>query len=144
IQKSDGSLLAISDIQNIDQTLDLWKGELISRFEVEGVPVEVISFVSQRDDRLGVKITSALVKEGRIGLNIHFPYPTDNFLDEAVHFDLEEPKRLNIRKPGPKQVEISRHLDSTRYFTHLSSSSALQSAEATDKGFRIMPAPDQE
>ena len=144
IQKSDGSLLAFSDIKNIDQTLDLWNGELISRFEVEGVPVEVISFVSQRDDRLGVKIRSALVKEGRIGLDVHFPYPTDQFLDEAVHFDPEEPKRLNISKPGPKQVAISRSLDSTRYFTRLSSSLTLQSAQATDKGYRIMPAPDQE
>ncbi|WOK05061.1 hypothetical protein RT717_18425 [Imperialibacter roseus] len=144
ITKADGTKVAISDIQNIDQTLDPWTGELTSRFAVEGVPVEVISFMSQTEDRLGVKVKSNLLKEGRIGLTINYPYPTDKFQDEAVLFDADEPNRLQMTQPDPKQVTIRRQLDTTRYFTQLQSSVAVPVVDATDKGFLLKPEPGQD
>ncbi|WP_339788303.1 hypothetical protein [uncultured Imperialibacter sp.] len=139
ITKADGTQVAISDIQNIDQTLDPWTGELTSRFAVEGVPVEVISFVSQTEDRLGVMVKSALLKEGRLGITINYPYPTDQFQDEAVLFDPNEPSRLQASQPDPAQVTIRRQLDTTRYFTQLQSSMAVPTVDATDKGFLLKP-----
>ena len=138
VQKKDGSPVTIADIKNVDQTLDVWSGELISRFEIEGIPVEVISFVSQRDDQLSVKVNSTLLKEGRLGLNINFPYPTDQFLDEAVLFDPDEPGRLTIARRDSMRVSIQRDLDSTRYFTQYASSATV-SAQATAHGFRLRP-----
>ncbi|MEQ9099498.1 MAG: hypothetical protein RIF36_20750 [Imperialibacter sp.] len=144
ITKADGAQLAISDIQNIDQTLDPWTGELTSRFAVEGVPVEVVSFVSQTEDRLGVKVKSALLTEGRLGITINYPYPTDQFQDEAVLFDPNEASRLQASQPDPAQVTIRRQLDTTRYFTQLQSSVALPTVDATDKGFLLKPEPGQD
>ncbi|MEQ8811294.1 MAG: hypothetical protein RIE59_19645 [Imperialibacter sp.] len=144
ITKADGTQVAISDIQNIDQTLDPWTGELTSRFAVEGVPVEVISFASQTEDRLGVKVKSALLKEGRLGITINYPYPTDQFQDEAVLFDADEPSRLQVSQPDPSQVTIRRQLDTTRYFTQLQSSVALPTVDAADKGFLLKPEPGQD
>ncbi|WP_416866895.1 MAG: hypothetical protein ACMVP2_04595 [Imperialibacter sp.] len=144
ITKADGTQVAISDIQNIDQTLDPWTGELTSRFAVEGVPVEVISFVSQTEDRLGVMVKSALLKEGRLGITINYPYPTDQFQDEAVLFDADEPSRLQVSQPNPAQVTIRRQLDTTRYFTQLQSSVAVPTVNATDKGFLLKPETGQD
>jgi len=138
IKKKDGSIITINDIKNIDQKLDVWNGELISTFEIEGVPVEVISLVSQHDDILGVKIKSELVKEGRIGLNIKFPYPTDNFLDEAANYDPDEPGRLKVNKTDQNNISIQRKLDSTKYDVNLSSSLKLTTTP-TNKGFIIEP-----
>ncbi|MCB0843287.1 MAG: hypothetical protein KDE26_08550 [Bacteroidetes bacterium] len=139
ITNKDGSQIKLSEIQNIDQTLDMWKGELTSKFEVEGVPVEVISFIGQQEDILGVQVNSPLVAEGRMGIQIRYPYPTDQFLDEAALYDPNESKRLNLNHVAPNQLTIKRSLDTTIYFTHLSSSLGIQSAQATDYGFKIMP-----
>ena len=38
---ADGSKVAITDLKNIDERLDLWAGILTSSFEVDGVPVHV-------------------------------------------------------------------------------------------------------
>ena len=144
IQKKNGHPITPADIENVDQTLDLWNGELISRFEVEGVPVEVISLVSQREDQLSVKVISPLLQEGRLGLTISYPYPTDEFEDKAVYFDSDEPSRLSLRQPDSTSLSIRRDLDSTRYFTQYASSVATASAEATARGFRIMPKSHQD
>ncbi|MES2890692.1 MAG: hypothetical protein V4725_01735, partial [Bacteroidota bacterium] len=47
ITKKDGSLYAISDLQDIRQTLDMWTGEIHSTFKVEQVPVTVITYGSE-------------------------------------------------------------------------------------------------
>ncbi|CAD5299614.1 MULTISPECIES: hypothetical protein [unclassified Imperialibacter] len=144
ITKADGTQAAISDIQNIDQTLDPWKGEITSRFSVEGEPVEVVSVMSQTEDRLGVRVKSGLLKEGRLGLTINYPYPTDQFQDEAVLFDADEPGRLQVSQVDQTQVTIRRQLDTTRYFTRLQSSLPVATPEATDKGFLLQPATDKD
>lgn len=139
IEKSDGSTIDISDIKNIDQKLDVWKGELISKFDVEGIPVEVVSVVGQDNDILGVKIKSTLLEQGRIGINIKYPYPTDHFLDEAANYDVDEPKRLVYDSINAKSISISRKLDSTQYFTSVSSSLDIISKLPTEKGFIVKP-----
>ena len=139
IKKTNGSLIEVSDIKNIDQTLDLWNGELISKFEVEGVPIEVITLVSQQFDVLGVRVKSKLVSEGRLALTINYPYPTDQFLDEAVNFDTHESKRLTLTKTSNQKLLIERELDTTQYYTNFSSSLAIMSVEETPKGFLIKP-----
>src|SRR5262249_53832698 len=41
MSKSDGTLVEITDLENIEQRLDLWTGIATSSFEVEGTPVHV-------------------------------------------------------------------------------------------------------
>ncbi|MBO0324094.1 hypothetical protein J0X14_17425 [Muricauda sp. CAU 1633] len=139
IEKEDGSHVSISDIKEIDQQLNMWKGELTSNFQVDGVPVEVISLVDQNKDILAVQVKSKLVEEGRIGLHIKYPYPTDHFLDEAAFYDSDEPKRLDYKKLDSKNSVIERRLDSTQYYTSVSSSQDLLPEISTDHGFIIKP-----
>ena len=39
--KADGSTVAITDLKNIEQKLDIWSGIVTSSFEVDGTPVHV-------------------------------------------------------------------------------------------------------
>ncbi|MBI1227736.1 MAG: hypothetical protein GC192_21055 [Bacteroidetes bacterium] len=139
IEKTDGSLATISDIKNIDQTLNLWNGELRSRFEVEGEEVEVVTIVSQQTDLLVVKISSKLVGLGRIGLNLNYPYPSDQFLDEAVHFDFSNSQCFRYNIINSKTFSIKRQMDSTVYFTTFNSNLQLQPPGKSEKGFFIKP-----
>lgn len=75
--KEDGSLAELSDIQSIDQTLDVWTGEIHSQYVIEGNPVSVITFCDQNTDKISVKVESELVKEGKLKVNIAFPEPLD-------------------------------------------------------------------
>lgn len=139
IKKSDGSIATLSDIKNINQTLDLWKGELVSTFTVEDTPVEVTSLVGQgNDDILGVRIKSKLIETGRMALLIRYPYPSGQFLDEANIFDAEEQKRLNLNVLDSKNISILRTLDTTKYHTNLTSSCTI-ATRPTDAGYLVKP-----
>ena len=63
IIKKDGSEATIEDIKNIHQTLDLWTGEIHSKFTVENVPVDVTTYCHQQQDAIAVKVISPLIKE---------------------------------------------------------------------------------
>ncbi len=54
--KADGSKVAITDLKNIDEKLDLWGGILTSSFEVDGVPVHVETAVHPDRDEVAVRI----------------------------------------------------------------------------------------
>lgn len=72
----DGSSLAIEEITAIDQTLDLWTGELRSRFNWRGVPVQVStvgSLGSRNGDGLAVRIESAAIASGTLRVRLAFP-----------------------------------------------------------------------
>lgn len=74
ILKKDGSEATLADIDDPVQTLDLWTGKVISRFNVEGIPVEVHTVCHPDYDLVSVKILSGLIKEGRLKIRIRFPF----------------------------------------------------------------------
>lgn len=73
---SEGKAASAEDLQDIEQTLDLWNGVLHSRFRVEGVPVHVLTCCHPEADQLGVRIDSPLVTQGRVEVTVGFPSPT--------------------------------------------------------------------
>ncbi|HEV7380806.1 MAG TPA: hypothetical protein VGN64_13495, partial [Dyadobacter sp.] len=83
ILKKDGSQAGISDIKNINQTLDLWTGKLTSQFTVEGTKVTVVTVAHQQSDAIAARIQSDLLKQGRIKVRLRFPYPNGQFKDEG-------------------------------------------------------------
>ena len=77
--KADGSKATIEDVKNPEQKLDLWGGILSSSFEIEGVPVRVVTAVHPQRDEVGVRIESALIASGRLKIRIAFPYALGTF-----------------------------------------------------------------
>jgi hypothetical protein len=61
IAKSDGSPVAIEDLTDTFQTLDLWTGLLTSRFKVQDEPVTVFTACHPTRDLLAVRIESPLL-----------------------------------------------------------------------------------
>jgi protein-glucosylgalactosylhydroxylysine glucosidase len=74
--KSDGSRVALADLANIEQTLNLWTGELNSRFQVDGKPVHVRTICHPDQDCLAVSIESPLLANGQLQVAVAFPYPS--------------------------------------------------------------------
>lgn len=87
IIKKDGSLAGINDINDIDQQLDLWTGEIRSRFTVEGEAVEVITQAHQEKDAVAFSIRSKLVAQKKLQVRIRFPLPMAEWKDVGVQRD---------------------------------------------------------
>jgi hypothetical protein len=73
--KKDGSSATIKDIKNIQQQLNVWTGEINSKFTFDGVPVAVTTICNQQDDVISVKVQSDLLTQQRLKVTVRFPYP---------------------------------------------------------------------
>jgi len=71
--KPDGSPFTPADIQEPDQTLDLWTGIITSKYKLGGVPVAVTTTVDPRFDVVAVRIESPLVARRELGVRLAFP-----------------------------------------------------------------------
>lgn len=136
--KLDGKPIEINSIQNIDQNLNLWEGKITSNFELEGEKIEVITTYSQEKDQVFVRVHSKLLKNNRLGIEIRYPYPTNEFLDEAALFDPKESSRLELEKIKENTYSIKRKLDDFQYYSNIHSSLNLRKLE-NDFGYEFIP-----
>ena len=67
--------LLVSDITKIDQTLDMWKGELHSHFLWRKLPVTVTTSCNGDSDIVSASVSSS----AKLAVGIRFPYPTGSY-----------------------------------------------------------------
>ena len=73
ILKEDGKEISISDVRDPVQKLNLWTGEIDSRFNIEGIPVHLMTVCHPDYDMISVKVISDLIGKRRLRIKIHFP-----------------------------------------------------------------------
>ncbi len=118
IFNKEGSRIGLHDIREISQKLDLWEGTVYSSFRVDGENVRVITLCHQEYDLISVKISSPLLKQGRLRLKFSFPYPSGGHVDDGCDWKSPEKHRTQLFQIGNK-ARITRVLDSTHYFVYL-------------------------
>lgn len=117
--KKDGSPATINDITHIRQTLNMWTGEIHSTFEIENIPVEVITYCHQEEDAIAVKVRSVLLKQGRLKIRIRLPYPTGEWADMGNNWKDESRHQSFIENKTSNGATIEHQLDSTKYFINI-------------------------
>jgi hypothetical protein len=70
-----GRTLDASQITNIKQELDLWKGTITSVFEVDGKVVKVVTQGDFESDAVAFSIESDIVSYGDLQVHMDFPFP---------------------------------------------------------------------
>ena len=115
ITKTDGSLYKPEDVKNIRQTLNMWTGEIHSKFTVDDVPVEVITYGHQQQDAIGIKINSPLLEKGKIKIRLRLPYPTGGWSDMGNNFKEDEKHQSELRESSHHSASITHLLDTTAY-----------------------------
>jgi hypothetical protein len=68
-----GKPAEFTDLTATRQTLDLWTGRISSHFVFDGEPVEVETSVHPERDAVIVRLTSRLLTDGRLGVDLKFP-----------------------------------------------------------------------
>lgn len=139
IKKKDGSDVAPHDIRDIEQVLDLWKGEIRSTFKVEGIPVEVITYCHPDFDMVSSKITSPLIDAGRLKVNFRFPYPTGNHSDWACDWNSLRKHTTTYTSTSETSVVFERNLDATTYFAKLDWEGKASLGEKSTHFYELAP-----
>ena len=115
--KENGQQVPIRELKNINQQLNLWTGNIESRFEVEGQPVTVELYGHQEQDGIAARITSPLIKQNRLKVSFKFPYGADCHTCGGYNWQEPDKHQTVLAKTGANQVQLQRQLDATRYFT---------------------------
>jgi hypothetical protein len=109
----------IEDVQSPVQELNLWTGELTSSFRIGGELVEISTLCHQQLDMVSFRISSELIKSGRLRITINFPY--------ARH------EKFN---PGYDLTAINKHKNT---LTHIDEASANFKSELDDESYSLKP-----
>lgn len=138
--RSNGEPSQTSDLEQIEQTLDLWTGRIESSFVLEGVPVRVQTYCHQTNDQIAVKIESALISQKRLTVELAFPYGKECHVCPGYDFSKPE-KHTSTLSVRQNAATISRVLDSTNYFVDIGFSNG-GIKEISAHQFHLTPASD--
>lgn len=139
LYKKDGSKALTTDISDVNQTLDLWTGEITSHFVFDGQPVEVKTVSHQQKDIIAVSVESPLLKSGQLMLRIRIPFPTDKFIDSGNNWSNADKHSSIVTKQGEKRVIVKHKIDDLNYTIGLSSSLNVKSQIKQAHYFVIQP-----
>lgn len=92
-----GAPLRAGDLTAIDQTLDLWRGEIRSRFAWRGVPVEVSTICHPVLDLIAVRVRSRALADGSLRLALAFPRGHDIAVKNCPPLDWSRPDSHQTR-----------------------------------------------
>src|ERR1017187_1432694 len=140
LTKSDGSPATTNDLADIEQTLNLWDGVLVSHFKFDGQPVDVETVCHPSSDLLAVRVRSPLLIRGQLGIQIHFPYgtgatSTTDWSKPEAHETLFQQDKSNVG-------EFTRKLDNDRYWVDAKWTSGAKLTEVAKHKFVLTPAKD--
>jgi hypothetical protein len=110
----DGSTAVPSDIVDVRQTLDLWNGRIVSHFKFDGEPVDVETVCHPGLDAIAVKVNSPLIGQGRLAIQLHFPYGTGD--ERTADWDHPDAHVTRVRQGDSESAEFFRKLDNDRYY----------------------------
>ncbi|HMH21884.1 MAG TPA: hypothetical protein VK563_08910 [Puia sp.] len=140
--KKDGSPASLQDLTHIHQELNMWAGEISSHFLLEGVAVDVSSFVHPRQDLVSISIHSALLEQGRLRLRLRFPYPTGAFADAGDNWQQAGLHRSVILRNNNTGALLEHVLDTTHYFVTLKWSGGGNIRQKQPHYFLLSPSRD--
>ncbi|MGK7395719.1 MAG: hypothetical protein ACNS62_14160 [Candidatus Cyclobacteriaceae bacterium M3_2C_046] len=119
IRKSNGEVITMEDVQDIDFSLDMWTGSISSTFYVENEPVQTRLFAHQQHDQVAVQVTSPLIAAGRLTISLRFPNGTGCHRCSGYDFTQAENHTTQMSLDN-QQAIFERLLDSTRFFVKAS------------------------
>jgi hypothetical protein len=135
---ADGRPARASDLTDVEQTLDLWTGVLRSRFRVEGIPVAVETLCHPRLDLVAVRVASPLVKSGRLGVRLAFPYGSAG--PTAADWTKPDRHETTLGRTGPRSATLRRRLDADRYDASVAWAPDGRLVEEATHAFAVEPA----
>jgi hypothetical protein len=140
ILKSNSEPITMRDIAKPTQKLNLWTGELTSYFEIEGVPVEVVTLCHQKLDLVSFLIKTDLIKSGRLKVKIDFPYASEEEFSTGYDLSSSDKHTTSVYQNLPPRAIFKRLIDSTFYYSQFEWRGFAKMEKAGDQTYYIVPA----
>lgn len=121
-----GKKIQPDEINQIDQTLDIYEGKLISSFNLFGEFIRVITIVGQEEDVLSVEVESNALKTNDLAIEIAFPYGSHHIT--GSDWDKKD-KHVTELTSVDRQTIFKRQLDDMTYHVSLVSEQAIKVKE---------------
>lgn len=139
LYKKNGQPAIPKDLQNIEQHLNVWTGEIESSFTLEGTPVKVYTVCHQEKDILGFRIASDLIKTKQLKISIRIPYPTASWGDYGTQYTGERNYTSTLTSKSGK-ADILRKMDSLTYYIGLTWEGKAAVKQKEKDFFELVPA----
>lgn len=137
LSRTNGTAATTNDLMGVRQTLDLWEGILRSRFSLDGETVMVETLCHPTLDLVAVRVRSALVASGRLGIDLRFPYGTGQ--TTAADWTHPESHTTTLNQVRAGVAEFDRRLDGDGYHVSMRWSGAGQLKEMAQHHYRLVP-----
>lgn len=113
---ASGNMLTPEAITDVQQTVDLWNGNINSNFKINNVAAEVQTAVNPSSDMVSTHVKSPMLSAGNMKLNLRFPYPTGGHTDDASDWGNPDKHSTEIVEQGDNFAVLERKLDATTYY----------------------------
>ena len=139
--RMNGKALAIADIKNIDQKLDLWTGVLTSRYTIDGQPVSVTTAASPGQDALAVRIASPLLASGKLSVLLALPRGYAGGIKSNPPLDWSRPRthRTTVTSQDARTLALEHARDGARYAAVLKAATPIAIVRPAPHEFSIAP-----
>ena len=110
-----------ADFTDIQQTLDLWKGQIHSEYMLGGKAVKVQTTCHPTLDMIAASVeTTAPTVDGKYqGICFRFPYPTGAHADDACLWGADDKHQTEVVRQDANSALLKRTLDNTVYYVDL-------------------------
>ncbi len=133
----DGKVATFADLTATRQTLDLWTGRLSSRFELAGTAVEVETSVHPDRDLIIVRLSSALLADGRLGVDLKFPGVAAKLNPDPADWNNPQAHATQEISRSANGLMLARQLDDTRYSVRVAADRELDIATPAAHAYRL-------
>lgn len=130
--------LVPDEIDDVRQKLDLWNGQIDSRFTARGQEVAVTTVCHPEQDMVAADIRTAAA----LPVVIRFPYPTGEHSDDACDWTKEWWHRSELIEKTDGHAVIRRTLDKTVYYVVLDFTGATLAQTGRNR-FVLTPTADR-
>ncbi|NDV65339.1 hypothetical protein [Bacteroides sp. 224] len=131
-----GEDITPTQITDINQTLDMWKGVIGSNFKVNGEEFKVETSCHPTIDMIAARITA----QAKAGINFRFPYPTGGHADDACNWEANDKHTTTtIYSQNEQSAILKRQLDDTTYYVTICWEGSAKLSEKSKNYFVLKP-----
>ena len=129
----------LKNITDIKQYLDLWKGEIISQFKLNGKAVLVETACHPMKDMMSASIKSS----AHPGIKFHFPYPSGGHTDDGCDWDNNDKHSTTIVSRTENSVLLKHTIDDTTYYISIKWTGKCSLTEKEKNYYVLQPTSDE-
>ncbi|WP_222842621.1 glycoside hydrolase family 65 protein [Thermoflavifilum thermophilum] len=129
----------LSQIKNVDETLDMWSGQITSRFTVQSKPVKVTTYCHQQKDLIATQVITPLWHTHQAELYLYLPYPSAQAVSPGYDTGHVQDYITQVIHQSNCELILKEQIDTTIYYVYLKTEQPAHFVSQQAHLWRIIP-----